>query len=736
MHRWIRLTALVALVLAIPALGAAEQLEGFKMPDKGKKGVFSPGLIRGYTENQVIPFKANIDPVDLEDAAERAIAEGSSSTYLITVMIPTYSDHAPPRPTEANAESECLFGVPVIGAYPHAASVSNYKFLPVPSEAPQDAKDYLKGGGAFTFGVVAYQPAAGEWEGSDGQHIGVINLVVNRFFEGHPVFPNGVTGLRYDVHFDITDPPTARGRKDPPPLACTIQYGVRLSPPDLPPIVPPTHPDYGGAPVPGACSFHPGPGLLHAAYEVQKPTGRATVPIKCTPCYDCCDAMITVTGTKWDDSNLDHTYDMGDAPIAGVVIELRDGSCGGIVLDADTTDEFGRYELKTIVDCGTSLQLYVVEDSAGSGQTLDNDDWVQTTPQTDCNGQPILADWFDVGDGVYVETIENIQADLVLPGRNFGNIPPKEICFRGTKWCDIDLDHRFDGTEIVLEGVKMELRDGGCEGDLLASGTTDARGGYEVCTDVRYGTNVDFFIVENSTGPGEALDVEDYWSQTTPQTDCHGQAITAEWFPVGYGVYIEQFQVLGPQTFTGRDFGNARLRFGDVGERTPGFWCSQVHLEQTGQGGSQPCNDLIRTCGSDSAEERLNKAIHGWEANCTGPNQWIFADRTNKPHQAGQDYSLEDLAEILCPQDGEAEHHQFARQLLALLANVTDCPCLGEPCGSVGSPNCLLQLIWLHGQVQSVEDALELACDGNVTYEDLAAINENRITLVVADCGE
>jgi hypothetical protein len=44
-------------------------------------------------------------------------------------------------------------------------------------------------------------------------------------------------------------------------------------------------------------------------------------------------------------------------------------------------------------------------------------------------------------------------------------------------------------------------------------------------------------------------------------------------------------------------------------------------------------------------------------------------------------------------------------------------------------------VIYLDGQFTTVGYALELACDGAITYDDIAAINENRITVIVHDCG-
>ena len=151
----------------------------------------------------------------------------------------------------------------------------------------------------------------------------------------------------------------------------------------------------------------------------------------------------------WNDANGDGVQDGGEAGLAGVTVELRDGS--GVVVATAVTDSNGNY---TFSDLGPGS--YTVSVTAGLGDT--------TVPTFD-------------RDGVATAGVAGVTLGVneVVTDADFG--------YRGYQgsigdrlWQDTNGNGVQDGGEPGLAGVTVELRDG--SNALVATTVTDAAGNY------------------------------------------------------------------------------------------------------------------------------------------------------------------------------------------------------------------------------------------------------------------
>jgi hypothetical protein len=175
------------------------------------------------------------------------------------------------------------------------------------------------------------------------------------------------------------------------------------------------------------------------------------------------------------------------------------------------------------------------------------------------------------------------------------------------------------------------------------------------------------------------------------------------------------------------DFVNVAI--GDVGARTPGFWCTQV-LRDAGlnPGTGAACFGRL-SCEFGSVQAVVDGAFA------------IFGGDPSLYDLDGDGFIANAEAQnILCPQVGDAEHEQCRRQSFALLMNLwgyldensaNNC---GTGCTNVGTTED--QLVVIDGQLGTVGDIIDLLeTDGctNEVWNLVQGVNENTIT-VLPDC--
>ena len=153
----------------------------------------------------------------------------------------------------------------------------------------------------------------------------------------------------------------------------------------------------------------------------------------------------------WNDIDADGVQDGGEAGLAGVTVELRDGS--GNLLATTVTDANGNYSF-THLGPGT-YSVNVVTATLG-GNTLAT---------------------FD-RDGVATANTATVvlATDQVVTDADFGYRAPYAGSIGDRVWNDADGDGVQDVGEGGIAGVTVQLRDG--SGNLIATATTDANGNY------------------------------------------------------------------------------------------------------------------------------------------------------------------------------------------------------------------------------------------------------------------
>jgi len=180
-----------------------------------------------------------------------------------------------------------------------------------------------------------------------------------------------------------------------------------------------------------------------------------------------------VSGKKINDLNGNGVADGGEPGLAGWTIQLwRNGALfATTVTAADGSWSFsvcqgGNYEVKEVAQA----------------------DWIQTAP---AGGSFTFAAVSGTGH----------------PGLNFLNFRRFDIC--GEKWYDSDKDGTHDGSEVTIEGWRIELYRNGV---FVAQATTGADGRY-CFTDLGPGNYEVREVMPNNPGPNEV------WAQTFPGGD-------------------------------------------------------------------------------------------------------------------------------------------------------------------------------------------------------------------------
>jgi hypothetical protein len=161
-----------------------------------------------------------------------------------------------------------------------------------------------------------------------------------------------------------------------------------------------------------------------------------------------------------------------------------------------------------------------------------------------------------------------------------------------------------------------------------------------------------------------------------------------------------------PQCTAGSDdcaFQN--IRVGNVGARTPGFWCVQVQ----------------RALGSNTSE---NAACYQTLNDTFGSIEELIDGAVG--------LSLGEAEQVLCPQAGDAEHAQCERQRLALLLNIAGYVNDDSlACGHIGTTTD--QVIIVDGELTTVGAILDRLESEGCTEElhaIIQGINEDTITVI------
>lgn len=221
------------------------QLRGYDLGPPFPAGFRDSGLVNGYSEGEWVPFVAIMEGKKLAEADGLAGSTGDGQ-YHASIILPTYS----PR-HDANA----IMDLETTGTYGEG------KLTPIPD--PFDDNWLIEHGyspfvlGAFAdTGDVDSAPAIGEAAQRSGP---------TRF---------GGDVASVSVPIDFTAPAEA--------TAVELRFAVRLALPQLTAISPDgqAFPGTEAGTSLGAADFFPGPGPIFVGYEVGKPTGIATVPIR------------------------------------------------------------------------------------------------------------------------------------------------------------------------------------------------------------------------------------------------------------------------------------------------------------------------------------------------------------------------------------------------------------------------------------------------------------------------
>jgi hypothetical protein len=225
---------------------AKSQLRGYDLGPPFPAGLRDSGLINGYGEGEWIPFVAIMEGSKLEDAD---INQGSAGDgqYRAAIILPTYSER-----NNANG----LIDLATTGTY------GQQPVAPIPAGFDNG---WLVENGYDPFVLGAFSDT--------GEHDAAPVILGAAQRTGPTRFGGNVSSVSVSVSWQLANPADN----------VELRFAVYMAPPGLEPVVP------GGAPFAsrtpggalGACSFHPGPGPLFVGYEVDDPTGIATVPIRC-----------------------------------------------------------------------------------------------------------------------------------------------------------------------------------------------------------------------------------------------------------------------------------------------------------------------------------------------------------------------------------------------------------------------------------------------------------------------
>lgn len=278
----------------------------------------------------------------------------------------------------------------------------------------------------------------------------------------------------------------------------------------------------------------------------------ATVPNFCVEGENCQQLIVTlgtIGDTVWLDTNSNGLQDETGTGIAGVTINLLDGSGNQIGTGyTTTTDANGNYQFTgllpgtyTVEFVAPSGKVFTAQD-AGTDDTIDSD----ANPADGKTGTYTLA---------YTLETATVESDLTVDA---GYFEPATIS--GVKFYDANGNGVWDDAGVVADWTIYLDNDIDLTNGVLATGLTDGFGEFEF-TGLASGT---YYVYEETRAD---------WVQTKGGTSANGS----------YEVAVP------PGATTGIEFGNLLLE-GGSGGRTLGFWSNkngQLVIADDGGAGSE-----------------------------------------------------------------------------------------------------------------------------------------------------
>ncbi|WKZ49508.1 MAG: sortase [Anaerolineales bacterium] len=286
----------------------------------------------------------------------------------------------------------------------------------------------------------------------------------------------------------------------------------------------------------GLTWFSNATGTRTRAYEIFAQTDDASRFGKAAGIGDvegfCFSAPIEIGNRIWLDSDGDGIQDAGEAPIAGVTVELYQG---GTLIGTAVTDANGGYYFSSGPGTSTASQIYLIDElnpnsnyeiripnAQGGSQQAALAGLLLTTPDADADQRDSDASY--VGNNAVITVITGDAGDNDHTF-DFGFTATYSLGNR--VWFDTNNSATLDGAEVGIAGVRVELyQDTGATpgvwdaGDtFLSFDTTDANGYYRF-DNLNAGDYVVLIPDDNfrdvgvgDTVPGNPL--SGYWSSST-----------------------------------------------------------------------------------------------------------------------------------------------------------------------------------------------------------------------------
>ncbi len=188
-------------------------------------------------------------------------------------------------------------------------------------------------------------------------------------------------------------------------------------------------------------------------------TGRTELEYSVAKCDDPEPQPASLGDRVWLDANMNGVQDDGEAGVGGVTVELYD--CAGNLLATTTTDANGNYLFDNL-DAGDYNVKFILPDG-----------YVFT--QQDAAADDVDSDADPSSGEAACTTLDEGENDLTWDAGIYQ--PQEEPASLGDRvWLDANMNGVQDNGEAGVSGVTVELYD--CDGNLLATTTTDGNGNY------------------------------------------------------------------------------------------------------------------------------------------------------------------------------------------------------------------------------------------------------------------
>ncbi|MCK9567114.1 MAG: SpaA isopeptide-forming pilin-related protein, partial [Methanothrix sp.] len=267
-------------------------------------------------------------------------------------------------------------------------------------------------------------------------------------------------------------------------------------------------------------------------------SNRACVDVE----WKCESAVGSISGTKFEDKNVNNEWDTNEPGLSGWTIELKKE---GAEVAITTTGTDGAYSFT-----GITPGSYTVEE-------VSQPSWSQTYPAG--NVYTVI-----VSDTADVRVMKEGETTVASTEVNFGNVPRVDIS--GIKFNDLNGNGAKDQIEPGLSGWTIKLKKGGTEVD---SALTDTGGAYSFT-----GITPDIYTVEEELRLG--------WIQTAPMGN----------------VYTVVVSDTGTVTVKKSDSGQTEVAptevdFGNQGTGSDVYALSGVKFNDSEGDGSKQGNELL-----------------------------------------------------------------------------------------------------------------------------------------------